>query len=145
MFKKFIIMLLVGATTITVAGCSTKVNAMENSKNTSVEIAPASAQDSSSDDISGMIVGGWSVSEDAKMTDEAKIAFDKAVSGLAGAHYEPIACLGTQVVAGTNYCILCRATPATLNPTSYYTLMYVYEDLQGKAEIIEFKDIELGF
>ncbi|ETP71628.1 hypothetical protein UYO_2384 [Lachnospiraceae bacterium JC7] len=144
MFKKTIMILLVGTITLTAAGCSTKVNAMENAKNIPVETAPSSV-DSSSDTITDSIVGGWTVSEDAQITDDVNNAFEKAISGLTGVQYEPIACLGTQVVAGTNYCILCKATPVIPDSKSYYTLMYVYESLDSKAEIAEFKDIELGY
>jgi hypothetical protein len=37
-------------------------------------------------------------------------AFDKAAACLAGASYEPVAVLGKQVVAGMNYCLLCKVT-----------------------------------
>lgn len=75
---------------------------------------------------------------------EAKAALEKAVEGLVGASYEPIACLGTQLVAGTNYCLLCRITPVTPNPTSHFALVYVYQALDGAAEILDVQDLTLG-
>ncbi|MBP3806018.1 MAG: hypothetical protein J6I76_19390 [Oribacterium sp.] len=143
MFKRFLIMIIAGAIIMTSIGCSTKVNAMEKND---LQIETASSDvDVFTEDIPDIVVGGWRASEDVKMTDEAKNAFEKAVSGLTGVNYEPVACLGTQVVAGTNYCILCKATPVTLQATTYYTLVYVYEDLEENAEIASIKNIELGF
>lgn len=144
MFKKILIMILSGAIAMTAAGCSTKVNAMENMNDLQIETT-SSDVDVFTEDIPDMVVGGWTASEDIKMTDTAKNAFEKAVSGLPGVNYEPVACLGTQVVAGINYCILCKATPVTLKATTYYTLVYVYENLEGNAEIASIKNIELGF
>ena len=52
--------------------------------------------------------------------------------------------LATQVVAGTNYCILCyEEHPAQDIPDSY-VLMYVYADLQGGADILEICEIPIG-
>ena len=93
---------------------------------------------------SGSAVGGWKVTEDAAVSAQAQAVFDKAVEGLTGADYETIALLSTQVVAGTNYCFLCRVTPVYPDPESSYAFVYVYEDLQGNASILEVKDIDFG-
>ena len=66
---------------------------------------------------------------------DAQAAFDKAVEGLVGAEYVPVALLSTQVVAGTNYCILCQITPVAPNATPTWALVYIYADLDGNAEI----------
>jgi len=87
--------------------------------------------------------GGWAYNQGELSLDrnaEAKAAFDKATQGLTGYDYEPVALIGSQVVAGTNYCILCRATPVTPNAESSFVLLYVYADLDGKAEITDIKD-----
>lgn len=83
------------------------------------------------------IVGGWSSPDSVKVTDEAASALKKATEKLAGGTYEPIALLGTQVVAGTNYRLLCTFTPATEGADASYTIVTVYEDLEGNAEITE--------
>ena len=85
----------------------------------------------------GEIVGGWSVPASVKVTDAAVNALKKATEKLAGGTYEPIALLGTQVVAGTNYRLLCTFTPATEGADASYTIVTVYEDLEGNAEITE--------
>ena len=82
------------------------------------------------------VVGGWTVTEGAALSDEAKAALDKALEGLTGVSYEPVALLGTQVVSGTNYCILCQVTPVVPDAKPAWALVYVYADLEGNAEIM---------
>lgn len=81
--------------------------------------------------------GGWQVEahEAAELPEDAQAAFDKALEGLVGAEYTPVALLSTQVVAGMNYCILCQITPVVPNPVPSWALVYIYADLQGNAEI----------
>ncbi len=89
----------------------------------------------------GMIAGGWQVSYEPQMTDELNAVFTKALNGLVGVDYEPIACLGTQVVAGTNYCFLAKATVVYPGAMPTLVLVYVYEDLSGGAELMNFADM----
>ena len=55
------------------------------------------------------ILGGWSAYTDdpTEIPTEALDALNAALDGLEGCVYKPIALLGTQIVAGTNYCFLC--------------------------------------
>ena len=89
------------------------------------------------------LVGGWAVPEDTgiEKNPEAKAALDKALEVITGAEYEPLAVLGKQIVAGTNYCILCRETYIVPDAQPKMVLVYVYEDLGGKAEITGSKEI----
>ena len=89
-------------------------------------------------------VGGWTLTEDAALTEEAKDAFDKAMEGLVGVNYTPLALLGTQLVSGTNYSILCEATVVYPDAQPYYALVTVYRDLQGKAEVRNIVALDLG-
>ena len=89
-------------------------------------------------------VGGWTLTEDAALTEEAKDAFDKAMEGLVGVNYTPLALLGTQLVSGMNYSILCEATVVYPNAQPYYALVTVYRDLQGKAEVRNIVALDLG-
>ena len=84
-----------------------------------------------------VVAGGWTEPESTDVTDEVKNLLNKATAKLAGGTYEPVAYLGSQVVAGTNHRILCKFTPATQDPTPTYAIVTVYEDLEGNAEIIE--------
>lgn len=65
----------------------------------------------------------------------AKKAFKKAAKGLVGVSYTPLALLGTQVVAGTNYKFLCRGDIMDGLTTSCLYEVIVYSDVQGKCEI----------
>ena len=83
------------------------------------------------------LVGGWTPveSEAAVLPDDAQAAFDKATEGLVGATYTPVALLSTQLVAGTNYCILCQITPVVPDAVPTWNLVYIYADMEGNAEI----------
>lgn len=89
-------------------------------------------------------VGGWTLTEDGALTAEAQGAFDKAMEGLIGVNYTPVALLGTQLVSGTNYCILCEAAVVYPDAQPYYALVTVYQDLQGKAEVRNIVAMDLG-
>ena len=83
------------------------------------------------------LVGGWIPveTEAAVLPDDAQVAFDKATEGLVGATYAPVALLSTQLVAGTNYCILCQITPVVPDAVPTWNLVYIYADMEGNAEI----------
>lgn len=86
------------------------------------------------------LLGGWQEAESPVMTEEATEAFQKATEMLLGAHYEPVALLSTQVVAGTNYRILCEETPVYPGAEMHYVVMTVYQDLEGNASILSISD-----
>ncbi len=125
-----------------ITGCGEEVSAMDSTEN--VEISD-SIFEGSEDEIEDEIAGGWSASESSAITDEVKSIFDKATKNLTGVDYQPVAYLGSQVVAGMNHAILCKATTVVPKAKPYYTIMYIYEDLEGNATIQEFSDIELGW
>ena len=84
------------------------------------------------------LAGGWQVAEDRSsivIPKEAKDVFDKAAGNLDGNELEPMALLGTQVVAGTNYAFLCFSTLQTEETINGIQVVTVYEDLDGNAEI----------
>ena len=94
------------------------------------------------------ISGGWSVSVTAgslKLDKEARQALKKASETYTGAKLVPLALLGKQIVAGTNYCILCHSTTSTLKPVKSLCLVYVYQDLNNKAEITKIKTLKLKY
>jgi hypothetical protein len=86
------------------------------------------------------IVGGWSAAESPEVPDEVKALLEKAAEGMDGAEYEPVAYLGSQVVAGTNYRLLCRITPVVPDAVSHYSIVTLYEDLDGNVSITEIFD-----
>ncbi len=81
------------------------------------------------------ILGGWTVNMDTKsgISDEDKALFEKAAKGTDAEKYTPVACIATQVVAGTNHAFLCADTEGT---PPWWHVVTVYESLDGKAEII---------
>lgn len=91
----------------------------------------------------GAVAGGWANAESFALTDELRAVFEKALEGLVGVNYTPIACLGTQVVAGTNYCFLAQGTVVYPGATPTYMLVYVYEDLSGNAQILNIADMPI--
>ena len=84
--------------------------------------------------------GGTVEAADPTVTAEAKAALEKACEGLSGASYEAKALLAAQVVAGFNYTLLCKITPVVPDAESHYSVVVIYEDLEGNAEITETYD-----
>jgi len=73
--------------------------------------------------------------EAAELPADAQAAFDKALEGMVGAGYTPVALLSTRVDAGTHYCILCQITPVVPDAAANWTLVYIHADPEGNAEI----------
>ena len=92
-----------------------------------------------------MLSGGWEMvsQEEGKLPEDAKAAFDKTQEQLVGATYKPLALLATQVVAGTNYCILCEISPVVPDPVPHFALVYIYADLEGNASITRVADLDI--
>ena len=101
------------------------------------------AQDASA---SESLLGGWEItSHDAEeLPEDAQKAFDKAKDKLTDGEYTPVSLLATQLVAGTNYCILCQVDPADAASEQKWTLVYIYADLQGNAEIMNTYDLYIA-
>ena len=151
------IAVLVGSMLIsTLAFASEKASVSTDSKKKEVTAVQETETDESNDGFiiggadgptSITLAGGWEMntgdtSIDAEENSAAKKAYEKAMNDFAensyeviGNSYEVIAYLGSQVVAGTNYCYLCRESSDKPNPVVDFVLVFVYEDLGGNAEI----------
>lgn len=92
-------------------------------------------------EVSEALCGGWNTPEDGAITTEAQAAFDKATEALTGVEYTPVALVGTQVVAGTNYAFVCIGKTVTAEPTASPYLVIVYADLEGGAELLSAKPL----
>ena len=92
------------------------------------------------------LLGGWEItSHDAEeLPEDAQKAFDKAKEKLTEGEYTPVSLLATQLVAGTNYCILCQVTPSDAASEQKWTLVYIYADLQGNVEIMNTYDLYIA-
>ena len=91
------------------------------------------------------VTGGWAYTMDAAVTPEIEDIVEKATGTLTGATYEPVAYIGSQVVAGYNHAVLCKASPSVVEPDSVtsYILVYIYEDLDGNCSITSTTEITL--
>ena len=92
------------------------------------------------------VVGGWTIIGEGKaqLPEEAEQAFKTVTEKLLGADYVPVAYLGSQVVAGMNYAILCTRTLVTANPVTDLAVLTVYVDLTGSAELLNISDFNIG-
>lgn len=90
------------------------------------------------------LMGGWYYAEAPEITEEIQARLDKALEGLVGAAYVAVANLGEQVVAGRNRCLLCQVTPVVPDAQPHYALVYVYEKLDGGAELSRVIDLDIG-
>ena len=88
--------------------------------------------------------GGWQDPESPEMTPEALDAFEKAMEGITDSTYTPLALVSTQVVAGTNYCVLAMTKDAEADGEEGMSLVYIYADLEGNAEVTEFAPFALN-
>ena len=86
------------------------------------------------------LAGGWTPSADPTVTEELKALFDRGTETLTGAGYIPVAFLGTQVVAGTNYAVLCKASE--INKESKWVIVYFYEDLEENLSVLDIADVD---
>lgn len=114
-----------------------------------IEPEEGSEPDSGTPEIleTGALAGGWSVAEDlTTITDEINNMFWQAMdsyqTGTITIAYTPVAVLGTQVVAGTNYAVLCRASE--INKGTTWVIVYLYQDLEGNVSVLSITDLALG-
>ena len=92
------------------------------------------------DQIEGIIAGAWEEADSPVVTEELQAKFDKALEGLTGANYTPVAYLGSQIVSGHNYLLLCRVAPVVANPVETYAVVQVYEDAEGNLQLVDTSD-----
>ena len=90
------------------------------------------------------LAGGWTPAEDfGDITVERRTVFDKGMETLLGVDYEPLAYLGSQVVAGINHVFLVKGTAVVPTRPLSYALAYFYEDLQGNVTILNIADLPI--
>ena len=91
-------------------------------------------------------VGAWEVvdaTSGVAMTAEAAQAFSKAAENYDGIMINPLALLGTQMVAGTNYLILGTGHAVVQDPIASLYVATVYEDLEGNCEFTDVSQFDL--
>lgn len=111
------------------------------------------ATDNTADDAGGEeiteitpIVGGWTISEEATstLTPEQAEIFQAAMSELVGVDYEPVAVVGKQLVAGMNYAYLCKSTVVSPEAQPTWTVVVIYQDLEGNASFTTANPIDMA-
>ena len=109
-------------------------------------IQPVQPQPAEPEVLPETLAGGWgsAMLSGSEIPSDAKEAFDKATADLLGASYEPVAYLGSQVVAGINYSYLCTVSAVTENPVAKLCKVIVYKDLEGGATVTETIDVALS-
>jgi len=90
--------------------------------------------------MSSPVPGGWSDWNFA-ISKEAQNVFDTALKGHVGVQYTPLA-FATQVVAGTNYCFLCKAKVVYPNAPDQVKKLYIFQPLDGPPHITEIIDVK---
>ena len=135
MKKNLLLITLIVLSIICVAGCSKKKNDIEIAK-----------PKESEEEVTPEIAGGYTYDTAVAGTlpENAQKAFDEAIEDLDGVSYTPLACLGTQVVAGTNYAIITKSTAITPQANAKLTILFIYDALDEKAKITSTKDFVLS-
>ena len=134
--KKAILFMLIAAMAICMSACG-------GSKTDTASDTTSSVPEESS----APVTGGWAIDDQdlqVKLPEDVEKAFKKAMEALTGATLEPVAYVGSQVVAGTNYMVLCRATSSTENPETKYQMAVIYADLEGNATITNIADLDIA-
>ncbi len=92
------------------------------------------------------LAGGWTIPENPAVTEEIGSIFFQALdswqTGTITVSYTPVLLLGKQVVAGTQYAVLSKASE--INKGTRWVILYVYQDLSGNASVQNMTDVPLG-
>lgn len=90
------------------------------------------------------LAGGWQINNacGAPLPEDAEKAFEKAEASTEDISLTPVALLGTQVVAGMNYAIFCKARETSGDTSPAFAVAVVYADLSGGAEITSINGFE---
>jgi len=90
------------------------------------------------------MLGSFETPEDFTVTEERQAIFDKGMEGLLGVGYTPVAYLGSQLVAGTNHAFLCQAKVVVPDAVPYWTIVYLYQDLEGNVSVLNIVNLDVG-
>ena len=90
-------------------------------------------------------LGGWNIDDmkPCKMPQKVASAYAGAMSGIVGAEYEPVLYVGSQLVNGTNYCLLAVQTLVTVDAPKRLVKIVIHEDLDGTATIKTIRAVSL--
>ena len=92
------------------------------------------------------LLGVWYANMDhpTEIPQDVLDAFQAATESTTGYVYKPIALLGSQVVAGMNYCLLCEKTLVVPDMQPSYALVYINDGINGEKQVLKIEDIEFS-
>ena len=90
-------------------------------------------------------LGSWDISEikGCNLPQKAQSAFTAVTGELVGADYQPVLYVGSQVVNGTNYCILAIQTIITAEPKKNLVKVIVNVSTNGVASLVSVSGIAI--
>lgn len=90
-------------------------------------------------------LGGWNIDEmkAVNLPQKAQSAFTAITGGLVGVEYMPVLYVGSQLVNGTNYCILALQTLVLPDPEKRLVKMIINVDTKGAASLVSVSGIAL--
>ena len=90
-------------------------------------------------------LGGWNIDEmkGVNLPQKAASAFISVTGSLTGADYQPVLYVGSQVVNGTNYCILALQKLVVPNAEARLVKMIINVDLKGNTTLVSVSGIAL--
>ena len=91
------------------------------------------------------ILGGWNIDEmkSVNLPQKAQSAFTAVTGGLVGAEYMPVLYVGSQIVNGTNYCILAVQTIITGNPEKRLVKMIINVSSNGTTSLVSVSGVSI--
>ena len=90
-------------------------------------------------------LGGWNIDEmkGVNLPQKAQSAFTAVTGEMTGADYMPVLYVGSQLVNGTNYCILALQTLITAKTVKRLVKMIIHEALDGTASLMSVSGVAL--
>lgn len=90
-------------------------------------------------------LGSWDISEikGCNLPQKAQSAFTAVTGELVGADYQPVLYVGSQLVNGTNYCILAVQTIITAEPEKRLVKVIINVSSNGKASLVSVSGIAI--
>ncbi len=92
------------------------------------------------------LAGGWAAPAEytaVTLPEDVQAVFDMALDGYIGLQQTPIAYLGRQLAAGSNYAILTHASLLTATPIHAVQILFLHVDLDGNASIMSISTVSV--
>jgi len=89
------------------------------------------------------LLGGWETSDEYNLPDDMKSVIEETLGEVNEVTYTPKMVMGTQVVSGTNYAILCSTNDNSSDANAYWSIVYVYINLNGEGQILNASTLSL--